>query len=106
MGQLASCVICQIAIMNALVLVFCAAVVAVLAQQPHPCETPPQWEGKFIRMDESKNFTQFAKISYDYTNKRVREIEFLEEGSNKTAYDVLYLHHVSPDPPLHGVRHP
>merc|ERR1711963_457892 len=54
------------AMLFALVL-FCVAFAA--AQVPRPCQSPAQWEGRIYRSDESKNFMQFAKISYDETNK-------------------------------------
>merc|ERR1711963_356509 len=77
------------AMLFALVL-FCVAFAA--AQVPRPCQSPTQWEGRIYRSDESKNFTQFAKISYDEQGKRVREIEELEFGSDREFYDVIYLH--------------
>merc|ERR1711879_919330 len=39
--------------------------------------------------------TMYAEISYDATNRRVREVEYLEEGSTRMFYDVLYLHNVN-----------
>merc|ERR1712110_89336 len=75
--------------------VLCALVAAAAAQQPKPCQTPPQWQGRFERRADKFNFTKYAEISYDETNKRVREIEKEMEGSNVTAYDVLYLHNVN-----------
>merc|ERR1711879_488789 len=68
--------------------------VRVPPQPGKPCNAPPQWQGKLERRDDSKNFTEKAMISYDLTNKRVREIEMIEEGSNKTFYERLYLHSV------------
>ncbi|KAK7482194.1 hypothetical protein BaRGS_00026543 [Batillaria attramentaria] len=68
------------------------SVTLVAAQEPRPCLSPEQWEGKFYRTDYSKNFTQFARVSYDETNRRVREVEELEFGATRDYYDVLYLH--------------
>ena len=45
-----------------------------------------------IQTDYSKNFSKYAKMSYDATNKRVREVEELEFGSERDFYDVLYLY--------------
>ncbi|RUS86543.1 hypothetical protein EGW08_005682 [Elysia chlorotica] len=70
-------------------------VAVVNAQLPQPCQTPPQWQGKFIRRDESKNFTQYADISYDLVNRRVREVEYVEEGTDRDYEDVLYLHNIN-----------
>ncbi|KAK7482188.1 hypothetical protein BaRGS_00026537 [Batillaria attramentaria] len=61
------------------------------AQQPKPCTSPAQWEGRFYRTDYSKNFTQYARISYDETNKRVRETEEIETSTERDYYDVLRL---------------
>ncbi|KAK7103811.1 hypothetical protein V1264_018636 [Littorina saxatilis] len=76
--------------MLAAILLFGLAFVA--AQQPRPCESPAQWQAKLYRSDYSKNFTEFAKVTYDETNKRVREIEELDFNSDREFYDVLYLH--------------
>merc|ERR1712212_993311 len=79
------------------VVLVAASLAVVFAQPPQPgkpCNAPPQWQGKLERRDDSKNFTEKAMISYDLTNKRVREIEMIEEGSNKTFYERLYLHSV------------
>merc|ERR1711879_1060533 len=40
---------------NMLLILACASLVAVYAQQPTPCQTPPQWQGKFARRDDLKN---------------------------------------------------
>merc|ERR1712126_339245 len=64
----------------------------VAGQQPRPCDTPPQWEGRLMRRDFSKNFTEYAKITYDETNRRVREIAEMDIGSDREVFDRLYLH--------------
>ena len=76
-----------------LLVVLCCLVV-VYAQVPRPCESPKQWEGRFFRYDRDKAFQQIAKLSYDETNTRAREIEEIEFGSDREIYDVLYLHNV------------
>ncbi|KAK7482196.1 hypothetical protein BaRGS_00026545 [Batillaria attramentaria] len=75
------------------ILLFVATLAA--AQQPKPCETPPQWEGRFVRTDYEKKFFQAAKISYDENEKRVREIEEIEIDNDRDYYDVLYLHNMN-----------
>merc|ERR1711963_1028531 len=95
MGVVHRMIVCCAASVSMFAVVLCALVAVAAAQQPKPCQTPPQWQGKFERRADKFNATQYAEITYDETNKRVREVEFLVEGSNKTAYDVLYLHNVN-----------
>ena len=45
-----------------------------------------------LQTDYKKNFTMKAKISYDATNKRVREVEEVDVGADREFYDVLYLY--------------
>lgn len=47
-----------------------------------------------FQFDRAKSFYQFAKLSYDETNRRAREIEEVAIGSEKDYYDVLYLHNI------------
>jgi len=75
--------------------VFLAVIGIAYAQQPTPCETPKQWQGKFIRRDEKMNYTRYADISYDDTNRRVREVEYIDDTQGKFFYDVLYLHNIN-----------
>merc|ERR1712154_159885 len=95
MGVVHRMIVCCAATVSMFAVVLCALVAVAAAQQPKPCQTPPQWQGKFERRADKFNATQYAEITYDETNKRVREIEKLIEGSNKTAYDILYLHNVN-----------
>merc|ERR1712121_633824 len=95
MGVVHRMIVCCAATVSMFAIVLCALVAAAAAQQPKPCQTPPQWQGRFERRADKFNYTKYAEITYDETNKRVREVEFLVEGSNKTAYDVLYLHNVN-----------
>ncbi|XP_033736122.1 mammalian ependymin-related protein 1-like [Pecten maximus] len=68
--------------------------VSAYAQLPRPCESPKQWEARMFTQDMSKNFTGYAKGSYDETQRRFREIEEVEFGSDREYFDVLYLHNV------------
>ncbi|XP_069117848.1 mammalian ependymin-related protein 1-like [Argopecten irradians] len=79
--------------MQSLLLVLLLGVTA-YAQLPRPCTSPPQWEARMFTEDNSKNFTGFAKGSYDETQRRFREIEEVVFGSDKEYFDVLYLHNV------------
>jgi len=81
--------------MMRLILVAASLAVVFGQQPPKPCNTPPQWQGKFVRRDDSKDFEEKAEISYDLSNKRIREIRFEEEGKNQSFVDVLYLHNVN-----------
>ncbi|XP_025105690.1 mammalian ependymin-related protein 1-like [Pomacea canaliculata] len=75
--------------------IFLLAFGLVATQEPRPCVSPPQWEGRLFRNDWSKNFTQIAQISYDETNRRVREIEELDFSTGRDYFDVLYLHNIN-----------
>ncbi|XP_076099850.1 mammalian ependymin-related protein 1-like [Mytilus galloprovincialis] len=68
--------------------------VAVFGQEPPPCESPKQWEGRRVAYDRSKMFEERSKVSYDETNERVRIIEEVEIGQDRDYYDVLYLHNI------------
>merc|ERR1711860_198924 len=70
----------------------CFFVVSAFAQRPKPCDSPAQWEAREIRMEYSRKFAEFRKLSYDETNKRIREVEEIVEGADKEYYDKLYLH--------------
>lgn len=39
-------------------------------------------------------FGELAKLSYDETNRRAREIEEVQVGQDREYYDVLYLHNI------------
>ncbi|ESO90087.1 hypothetical protein LOTGIDRAFT_233900 [Lottia gigantea] len=75
-------------------LLLALTVTAVAGQLPLPCTSPRQFESRFARFDREKNFQEFAKVSYDEDQKRVREIEEVAIGSTKDYYDVLYLHNI------------
>ncbi|CAG2226309.1 mammalian ependymin-related protein 1-like isoform X1 [Mytilus galloprovincialis] len=70
----------------------CLFVVSAYAQAPKPCDSPAQWEAREIRQDYSKKFAEYRKLSYDETNKRIREVEEIIIGTDKEYYDRLYLH--------------
>lgn len=63
----------------------------VAAQQPRPCTTPPQWEGRIFDSNEKQQGSVRGKISYDSTYRRVRVIEDIEIGSDEYFFDVLTL---------------
>lgn len=47
-----------------------------------------------LQSDRSKEYSAFGKVSYDEANMRVRIAEEVEEGSERTFYDTLYLHNI------------
>ncbi|KAL4237795.1 Mammalian ependymin-related protein 1 [Mactra antiquata] len=79
--------------MKTVLAVICLAVYCA-AQTPEPCQSPQQWEGRIFRSDRTKQEAMIGKVSYDETNKRVRIIEEVEQGTEKDYYDVLWLHNI------------
>ncbi|KAK3611475.1 hypothetical protein CHS0354_032756 [Potamilus streckersoni] len=71
-----------------------SVIVYTAAQVVQPCNSPPQWEGRVAAGDRQLKFSEYARISYDETDQRVRVIEERDEGSEKDFYDTLYLHNV------------
>ncbi|XP_021339371.1 mammalian ependymin-related protein 1-like [Mizuhopecten yessoensis] len=69
----------------------CLAVGAVLGQIPSPCSSPPQWEGREIRIDYSQKYEERRHLFYDETNKRTRTIAEVELNSTREFYDVIEL---------------
>lgn len=47
-----------------------------------------------LQADRAKMFGELAKLSYDETNRRAREIEEVQIGQDREYYDVLYLHNI------------
>ncbi|XP_041354633.1 mammalian ependymin-related protein 1-like [Gigantopelta aegis] len=68
--------------------------VSTLAQEPKPCESPKQFQGRIARFDPKDKVAVFVRLSYDADNRRVRELEEIDTTSTKDYYDVLYLHNV------------
>ncbi|XP_041354560.1 mammalian ependymin-related protein 1-like [Gigantopelta aegis] len=69
-------------------------VVIVGAQEPHPCESPKQFEGRQATFDHQRKSQIFARFAYDDIEKRFREIEIEQFGKQHAFYDTLYLHNV------------
>jgi hypothetical protein len=72
------------------VLLLCLVGVAV-AQPPHPCVTPPQWEGRVFDYNIMEKFAARGKLSYDAVYQRERFIEEVEEGTMDNYYDIIAL---------------
>jgi len=72
------------------VLALCLISVAV-AQRPHPCSTPPQWEGRIFDINEQQKFAVEGRLSYDATYRRERLVEEIEEGTQDDFYDTIAL---------------
>ncbi|XP_067681315.1 mammalian ependymin-related protein 1-like [Haliotis asinina] len=77
-----------------LVLLLALSAAAVLAQEPRPCQSPRQFEGRLARIDRSRGFAVFAHFSYDEDDRRIRESEEVDIGSTTDYFDVLYLHNI------------
>ncbi|XP_067681482.1 mammalian ependymin-related protein 1-like [Haliotis asinina] len=71
-------------------LVLLAAVA--LAQEPHPCESPSQFQGRLSIFDEDRQLGAFGRFAYDDTNRRFRETEEMAIGRDREYYDRLYLY--------------
>ena len=76
-----------------LLLVF--AVVGAWAQVPIPCAGPTSFTGRFRHIDRERKFYTEGQMYYDAANKRVREFEFEEIGSEKMVYDKLRLYNLN-----------
>ncbi len=72
------------------IVLFCLVGITV-AQQPRPCTSPPQWEGRIYDTNEKQKGTLGGKISYDSVYHRVRVIEEIKIGSEESTYDILTL---------------
>ncbi|CAF1981119.1 unnamed protein product [Rotaria magnacalcarata] len=62
------------------------------AQQPRPCTTPPQWEGRIYDSNEKQKATLRGRISYDSVYHRARIVDDLQIGSEEIANDILSLY--------------
>ncbi|KAK3105902.1 hypothetical protein FSP39_008197 [Pinctada imbricata] len=76
--------------MYGVTLLLCLSV-AVFAQDPMPCNPPPQWEAREIRVDRQQNFEERRRLVYDAANRRERRIEEVEVNSTRSFYDELIL---------------
>jgi hypothetical protein len=72
------------------ILLLCLVSIAV-AQQPQPCTTPPQWEGRLFDTNEKQRSTVRGRVSYDSTYHRIRILEDIQVGGQEVAFDVLTL---------------
>ena len=63
----------------------------VVAQQPRPCTSPPQWEGRIFDSNEKQGASLHGRISYDSTYHRSRIVENIETEDDDFAFDVLTL---------------
>ncbi len=73
------------------VLLLCLVGIAV-AQQPLPCTSPPQWEGRLFDSNEQRHITLQGRISYDSVYHRARIVENIEASGEELALDVLTLY--------------
>jgi hypothetical protein len=62
-----------------------------VAQQPVPCTSPPQWEGRIFDSNEQQGFTVEGRLSYDSNYHRERLADEVDEGTVSDFYDTLAL---------------
>jgi hypothetical protein len=72
------------------VLVLCLVGLAV-AQQPRPCVTPPQWEGRVFELNEQQRFMLRGRFTYDSVYHRVHIAEEVDVGRADDYYDIIRL---------------
>ncbi|CAF3430482.1 unnamed protein product [Rotaria sp. Silwood1] len=71
-------------------LILCLVGIAV-AQQPIPCTTPPQWEGRIYDFNEQQKFSLGGRLSYDATYHRERLVDEIDEASQEDFFDTIAL---------------
>jgi hypothetical protein len=72
------------------VLVFCL-IGMVVAQQPVPCTSPPQWEASIFDTNEQQRIGLEGRLTYDAVYHRERIIEEVQEGTQDDHYDTISL---------------
>jgi hypothetical protein len=72
------------------ILLLCLVGIAV-AQQPVPCTSPPQWEGRIFDSNEQRKAFLHGRLSYDAVYHRTRIVESIEQGTEVIGYDILNL---------------
>jgi hypothetical protein len=72
------------------VLALCIIGIAV-AQQPHPCTAPTQWEARIHDIDEQQHFRVQGRLSYDSVYHRERIVDEVDEAAQTDYFDVLSL---------------
>lgn len=65
---------------------------AAVAQQPEPCVSPSQWEGRMFDRSEKEQSTLEGTISYDSIYHRIRVIEDIHTSDDDMILDVLTLY--------------
>ena len=76
--------------MFAVFLLLCLVGISV-AQQPLPCTSPPQWEGRVYDSNEKQQASLHGRVSYDSVYHRSRIVETIDIGSEEIALDILTL---------------
>jgi hypothetical protein len=75
-----------------ILLCFAALMSMTVSQKPTPCQTPPQWEGRYFEYDPIKKEQTRARYTYDAIYQRERIVEEYTLGTDDEFYDTLYLH--------------
>ncbi|XP_046579866.1 mammalian ependymin-related protein 1-like [Haliotis rubra] len=65
--------------------------VVTLAQLPHPCRSPEEFEGRVVTFDPDRRFFSSARFAYDDRQRRVRESEEVDVGRDVDYFDRLFL---------------
>ena len=63
-----------------------------VAQQPRPCTSPPQWEGRIFDSNEQQKASLRGRLSYDSVYHRIRIVENIDIAGEDIAFDVLSLY--------------
>lgn len=62
------------------------------AQQPRPCVSPSQWEGRVFDSNEKQRASLRGRISYDAIYHRTRLIDNVETSTTQISNDILSLY--------------
>lgn len=63
-----------------------------LAQQPKPCVSPQQWEGRIFDSNEKEQTTIRGTVSYDAVYHRTRVTEDIATSDDDVVLDILTLY--------------
>ena len=74
-----------------LLLVILGLVSLAIAQEPRPCQSPPQWEARLYSYNEQRNLVVSGKLTYDSIYQRVRILEDIRVGDDDSHYNIIRL---------------
>jgi len=76
-------------LLAAVAVAFCAVVV--VAQHPHHCDAPWEFEAHGLQYDRKEDFGRRGRIFYDAENERTALIEEVENGTDREYYHTIHL---------------